>query len=267
MCKTILLTGATDGIGLATAKMLASKGHHLLIHGRNAEKLMQVENQLKQLPNVGTIECYLADFSDLADVKAMAKKIQSLHTSLDVIINNAGVFKVDQPMTKEGLDVRFVVNTIAPYLLTKQLLPMMGTESRVINLSSAAQSAVEIDALLGNTQLSAMDAYAQSKLAITMWTAHLAKLLGGSGPVIIAVNPGSMLASKMVQEGFGVAGGDINIGANILTKLALEDQFSTHSGDYFDNDSGRFSAPHPDGDNHQKMEQLMTALNVMVQAQ
>ena len=123
----------------------------------------------------------------------------------------------------------------------------------MINLSSAAQSPVDLEALLGNKKISEdFSAYAQSKLAITMWSRALAE----ENPelVVFAVNPGSMLASKMVKDNFGVAGNDISIGAKILTRLALDERVSTHSGEYFDNDVGKFSEPHSDGVDFQKCQ-------------
>jgi NAD(P)-dependent dehydrogenase (short-subunit alcohol dehydrogenase family) len=180
----------------------------------------------------------------MAEVDALADAITLKHHKLDVLINNAGVFKTAEPLTSDGLDVRFVVNTLAPYRLTQRLLPLIGSSGRVINLSSAAQAPVELEALAGKTRLADMAAYAQSKLAITMWSRELAKK--PDAPIVIAVNPGSLLATKMVKEGFGVAGTDLGIGADILCRAALDDEFENASGQYFDNDSGRFAAPHPD---------------------
>ena len=264
MRKTVLITGSTDGIGLETAKMLVSTGHHVLLHGRNPAKLEQAEKTLSALPDGGSVESYLADLSRMADVETFAKAVVDNHARLDVLINNAGIFKVSDPTTQDGFDVRFAVNTIAPYLLTKRLLPLLGTSGRVINLSSAAQSPVDTAALQGQVKLSAMDAYAQSKLAITMWSRQLALSLKGHGPAIVAVNPGSMLGSKMVKEGFGVAGGDIRVGAEILTRAALSDDFAAASGAYFDNDSGRFASPHPDALDPQKSERIVRALEAIL---
>lgn len=259
MQKTILITGATDGIGLATAKMLVSKDHQVLIHGRSQEKLANVEEQLTALNNEVKVKSYQADLSKMSEVIALSEQVIAEHKQLDALINNAGVYKVPNSITPEGLDMRFVVNTIAPYLLTQKLLPLLGDAGRVINLSSAAQAPVNVQALLGNAKLTDMEAYAQSKLAITMWTKYLAETIK-NGPVFIAVNPGSLLASKMVKEGFGVAGSDINIGATILSDLAIKDEFSSRSGQYFDNDSGRFTAPHPAGNNKQSSRALVEAI-------
>ena len=265
MQKTILITGSTDGIGLETAKMLISQGHHVLIHGRNTAKLKQAEKVLSLIADRGCIESYVADLSNMGDVRALAKAVTDKHDKLDVLINNAGVFKTPDPVTQDGLDVRFAVNTLAPYLLTQKLMPLLGPKARVINLSSAAQSPVDLDALAGRVKLSDdYDAYAQSKLAITMWSRTMALSLKDKGPVIIAVNPGSLLATKMVKEGFDMAGNDIGVGVDILCRLALDDEFATASGQYFDNDSGQFAAPHRDALNSKKSEKVVRVIEKVI---
>lgn len=246
MQKTILITGATDGIGLEAAKLLVRDGHTVLLHGRNRDKLAGVAADLAAVPSGGRVESYLVDLSRLGDVARLADEVIAQHTRLDVLINNAGILKTPDPITESGLDIRFVVNTLAPYLLTQRLLPLMGASGRVINLSSAAQAPVDGAALTGGRGLSDMDAYAQSKLAITMWSRHMAQTMGQDGPAVIAVNPGSLLATKMVKQGFGIAGNDIGIGADILVRAALSEEFAAASGAYFDNDSGVFADPHRD---------------------
>jgi len=264
MSKSILITGSTDGIGLETAKMLVQAGHALLLHGRNPAKLEEAERTLSALSEAGRVECHVADLSRMADVEALAKAVAERHADLDVLINNAGVFNVPETITQDGLDVRFAVNTIAPYLLTQRLLPLLGASGRVVNVSSAAQAPVDPDALAGRGRLSDMAAYAQSKLALTMWSRALALSLGDDGPAIIAVNPGSMLGSKMVKQAFGVAGGDIRVGAEILTRAALADEFQAASGQYFDNDSGRFAAPHPDALDAQKSDAIVRVIEAVL---
>ncbi|MFK8184224.1 MAG: SDR family NAD(P)-dependent oxidoreductase [Phormidesmis sp.] len=266
MSKKILITGATDGIGLATAKMLAAQGHTILLHGRNPVKLTEAEKAISAVSKREITESYIADLSQMADVEALAQAVTKKNTALDVLINNAGVYSTPNPITPDGLDVRFVVNAIAPYRLTQRLLPLIGPSGRVINLSSAAQSPVNLQALTGQIRLSDGAAYAQSKLAITMWSRHLAQSLGTSGPTIVAVNPASMLGSKMVKEAYGVAGGDINIGADILTRAALSDEFSAASGQYYDNDSGRFACPHLDALNPTKSEAIVRAIEAQLSA-
>lgn len=245
--KVILLTGASDGIGLETATRLAALGHRVLMHGRSEAKLDAAVDAVRSTAPDAEVETFLADLSDLTKVDALAAAIIEGHDHLDAIINNAGVLKTPRTRTADGLDVRFVVNTLAPYRLTRHLLPLLSASGRVVNLSSAAQAPVDRQALAGHGELTDMEAYAQSKLAITMWSRHLAGQLGEEGPAIIAVNPGSLLATKMVKEGFGVAGNDIGVGADILIRAALSDEFASATGRYWDNDAGRFGSPHPDG--------------------
>lgn len=178
--------------------MLLTKGHRVLLHGRSVAKLERVREELG-----GRTEPYVADLSRLAEVEAMAARLIEQNAHIDVVINNAGVYRTPSPTTPEGLDVRFVVNTLAPYLLTQRLLPIVPEGGRIVSLSSAAQAPVDVDAMAGRGRLDDMSAYAQSKLALTIWSAALAKTRP-QGPVVVAVNPGSLLASKMVKEGLGV---------------------------------------------------------------
>lgn len=259
--KTLLITGSTDGIGKLTAKLLASQGHKVLIHGRNPTKLEIAASEIG-----GDTESYVADLSRPDDVETMASHILERHRQLDVLINNAGVFKTPHPRTPDGLDVRFVVNTLAPYVLTQRLLPIIPKTGRIVNVSSAAQAPVNADAMRGEVVLDDMSAYAQSKLAITIWSREMAKTLGPEGPVVVAVNPGSLLASKMVREGFGVAGSNLRIGADILCAATLDDAFAEASGKYFDNDSGRFKAPNPAGLNEAHVQSVMTTMDESIAA-
>ncbi|MEM9907498.1 MAG: SDR family NAD(P)-dependent oxidoreductase [Cyanobacteria bacterium P01_D01_bin.44] len=263
MAKTILITGSTDGIGLETAKILVSMGHHVLLHGRNPSKLGKVKKMLSALPGGGMVDGYVADLSVMVNVEALAKAVAEKHTKFDVLINNAGVYNSPDPVTQDGLDIRFAVNAIAPYLLTQRLLPILGASERVINLSSAAQSTVDLKALAGQVSLTDGAAYAQSKLALTMWSRSLALSLKDD-PAIIAINPGSMLGSKMVKQAFGVAGGDIRIGAEILTRAALSDEFAAASGRYFDNDSGQFASPHPDALDPLKSREIVRVIETVL---
>ena len=260
MKKTILLTGATDGIGLETVRTLVTLVQTVLLHGRNPVKLKQVEETLMNHSPGVNIESYVADLSRMVEVENLAKAIIAKHSHLDVLINNAGVYRTSERLTKDGLDVRFAVNTFAPYLLTKRLIHLFAPSGRVINLSSAAQFPVDPEALMGRTELSDGAAYAQSKLALTMWSRQMALSLKDNGPAVIAVNPGSLLGSKMVKEAYGVSGGDLQIGADILCRAALADEFANATGRYFDNDTAQFASPHPDALNPQKCEVVVRTI-------
>ena len=265
MPKTILITGSTDGIGLEAAKVLHSRGHHVLLHGRNSVRLEAAEKTLSDLSGDGHVDSYLADLSRMADVETLSEAIATNHEQLDVVINNAGVFRTADTFTENGLDIRFAVNTFAPYLLTQRLLPLLRPGARVVNLSSAAQSPVNREALAGRGKISdQLNAYAQSKLALTMWSRTMADSQKKNGLVVVAVNPGSLLATKMVKEGFGMAGNDIQIGADILVRAALADEFADASGKYFDNDQGRFASPHPDALDPQKCQEVVRTLEAVL---
>jgi len=256
MQKTIFITGSTDGIGLETAKSLRADGHRVILHGRNPGKLQNVVASLG-----GDVESHVADLSDLKAVEKLAKDVLENHDHIDVLINNAGIFKTPTPRTKEGLDIRFVVNTVAPYLLMQKLMPALSGGARVVNLSSAAQAPVDLAAMKGAARLDDMEAYAQSKLAITMWTAYLKD----SGPMMVAVNPGSLLASKMVREGFGTAGNDINIGVDILKRAASSDEFAQATGLYYDNDAKQFASPHPSGLDMDGAKQIIDVMDQLIE--
>ncbi|KMM39580.1 oxidoreductase [Alkalihalobacillus macyae] len=237
--------------------MLVADGHKVLLHGRNNEKLASVAKELGE----ENTEQYVADLSELAQVEKLAQEVAEKHDRLDVLLNNAGVYNSSNVVTGDGLDIRFAVNTVAPYLLMKSLLPLMDESSRVINLSSAAQAPVDVKALSGLARLSDGEAYAQSKLALTMWTFELAQYVA---PVLVAVNPKSLLASKMVKSAFGVQGQDINLGAEILCRAALADTFRNASGKYFDNDIGEFTEPHPDARDDEKRSTLVQQLDAII---
>lgn len=256
MAKTILITGSTDGIGFLTAKKLLVEGQNVIIHGRSIAKVEKAKAEL------GNVDSFIADLSDFNSVKKLAEEIKAKYSKLDVLINNAGVYKVEETITADNLDVRFVVNTIAPYLLTKELLSILDDNSRIVNLSSAAQAPVSLEALEGRKELSAGEAYAQSKLALTMWTAEMAKNIK---PMIVAVNPGSLLASKMVKTAYGIEGSDLNIGADILVAASLSNEFANASGKYFDNDSGRFANPHKDATNASKNAKVVEKLEEILE--
>lgn len=264
--KHILITGSTDGIGWETAKLLAGQGQVVHLHGRNQAKLDRAVQELTSLQEGQEPQAFLADLSDLAAVEAFGEEVLTRCAQLDVLINNAGVFKVPEPRTDSGLDARFVVNTLAPLALTRRLVPRLGKGGRVINLSSAAQAPVDLEALRGAVEgVSDNALYAQSKLAITMVTRTLADILGPEAPVVVAVNPGSFLGTKMVQEAYGSAGSDIGIGAGILARAALSEDFAEATGQYFDNDAGRFAPPHPDALDPSKTAAVMAVLDRLLQ--
>ena len=261
MSKTILITGSTDGIGKLAAIKLAKDGHKIIVHGRNTDKLSRVIEEIKKDSRNENVSGYVADFSDLEKVKKMATTINEEQQKIDVLINNAGVLKSKNIHNKQGIDLRYVVNYLAPYVLTKELIPLIekGSEGRIINLSSAAQASVSYEVLAGRDQQTNSATYAQSKLALTMWSFHLAKVLNGIS--VIAVNPGSLLDTNMVREGYGYSWSSAAKGANIIHDLAVSDEYIGVTGKYFDNDKGEqkgvFGDAHADAYDEAKIKKLI----------
>ncbi|AMN68061.1 SDR family NAD(P)-dependent oxidoreductase [Psychrobacter sp. P11G5] len=280
MTKTILITGSTDGIGKLAALKLAEAGHQVYVHGRNADKLASVIAEAKAVATgaaVDNIDGFVADFSDLTAVLKMAAEVSEKLPKLDVLINNAGIYTTASATTKDELDIRFVVNYLAPYELTNALLPLLkkSSKARIVNLSSAAQAPISYKAFAGQDRLADKDAYAQSKLALTMWTMDLADTVAADDINVIAVNPGSLLNTKMVDEAYGQHWSSADKGANILTELAISDEFVDDSGKYFDNDikdgvhgdaRGEFGQPHADALNKEAIAELERQTQTVLQS-
>lgn len=265
--KNILITGSTDGIGKLTALKFAKDGHTVFVHGRSEVKVNDVVVEIKKNSNNERVKGFVADFSDLNAVKALSEQLKDEIPKIDVLINNAGIFKSPIEKTKEGLDIRMAVNYFAPYLLTNAILSNIkhSEAPRIVNLSSAAQAPVSAAVLSGKEQVSDNNGYAQSKLALTMWSFHLAK----QEPLInvIAVNPGSLLNTKMANEAYGQHWSSAEKGVNILYDLALSDHYKNDSGKYFDNDKGDFSDAHSDAYNLEKINGLISETNTILAKQ
>jgi len=280
MTKTILITGSTDGIGKLAALNLAKAGHHVYLHGRDADKLDSVIMEVKAVATGAAtdhIDGFVADFSDLNAVRDMAAEVNDKLSQLDVLINNAGIYTTASPVTKDGLDVRFVVNYLAPHELTNALLPLLkkSNKARIVNLSSAAQAPISYQAFAGNERLDDKDAYAQSKLALTMWNMDLADAVVDDNINVIAVNPGSLLNTKMVDEAYGKYWSSADKGANILTELATSDEFADDTSKYFDNDikdgahgeaRGEFGQPHANALNKDAIAELKRQTQELLQS-
>ncbi|MEM6718878.1 MAG: SDR family NAD(P)-dependent oxidoreductase [Bacteroidota bacterium] len=257
MKKTIIITGSTDGIGKLAAIQLAKDGHEIYIHGRNPEKLAKVISEIQTASHNSNIKGFTADLSTVTTVKQLAADIANEVPKIDVLINNAGVYNSKISKSADGFDMRFAVNYFAPYVLTNALLSLnsFAENARIINLSSAAQAPVSLDVLAGKATITESAAYAQSKLALTMWSFDLAK--NRSNMQVIAVNPGSLLNTNMVKEAFGTHWSSADKGATILYNLAVSDEHKGITGTYFDNDKGSYGNAHPDAYDAEKVQQLL----------
>lgn len=201
MKKVIVITGASDGIGKETAKALAGQGHHLILHGRNPQKLAVTIEEIKTLTNAkASVESYTADLLSLAEVKKLAESIKSKHKVIDVLINNAGAQFADKRETSaDGHEKTFAVNLFAPFLLTMELMPLLAqsSEGRVVTVSSASHKMggrPRLDDFELEHHYTMTRAYAHSKLYVIWMMRHFAKWAhqqGYDNLTFITVHPGS----------------------------------------------------------------------------
>jgi len=150
--KTVLVTGATDGLGRALAHDLGAAGATVLIHGRDSERIRHTQEEIARATGSDPLRSYCADFSSLADVRRMAQEVLARESRLDVLVNNAGIGTSvpgggRRMLSADGHEFRFAVNYLAGYLLTRQLLGLLtaSAPARIVNVSSAGQTAIDFD--------------------------------------------------------------------------------------------------------------------------
>jgi retinol dehydrogenase-14 len=215
--KVVLVSGATNGIGLVTARELARLGGQVTIIGRNAAKCAEVSEQIRMQTGevVGTI---VADLSTLEGIRQAATAFKKTHQRLNVLVNNAGGLFTKRRLTPDGFEYTFALNHLNYFLLTALLLDMLkaSAPSRIINISSNAHENAKIDFenLQGEKRYRGLEAYGQSKLANLLFTYELARRLEGSRVTANAVHPG------VVATGFARNNGLVyNIGTGIVGRL------------------------------------------------
>lgn len=192
--KIVMITGATAGIGLVTARELAQRGAQVTLVGRNPAKLTIVAEQIKTRTGNQQIETITADLSTHAGVQQTAHEFKKRHTKLDVLVNNAGAIFMSRHVTADGLEVTFALNHLNYFHLTMLLLDVLKTSapSRVINVSSDAHRGqmIDFDNLQGEKSFNGRTQYDRSKLMNILFTYELAKKLNGSGVTVNALHPG-----------------------------------------------------------------------------
>jgi retinol dehydrogenase-12 len=197
--RVCVITGGTDGIGKAAAHALALQGARLLIHGRDPDKGARAVAELKKRSHNAAIEFLQADFSSLADVRRLAETIIARTPRIDVLINNAGAIFVKRTLSRDGHEMTFAVNHLAPFLLTHLLVDTLksGEPGRIVTTASHAHRGAKIafDDLDAVRKYSAMGAYGSSKLANILFTRALAKRLEGTAVTATCLHPGFVRTS------------------------------------------------------------------------
>jgi NAD(P)-dependent dehydrogenase (short-subunit alcohol dehydrogenase family) len=235
--KTILITGATDGLGRAVAHDLALQGHTLLLHGRNKQRLDEVA---RTLPT--TVRTYRADFSSLAEVREMLDALLRAEPRIDVLIANAGIGGGPRQESLDGYELNFAVNYLAHYLLITGLRKRLeaSAPSRVVLVSSIGQVPVNFDDVMLEHRYDGMRAYCQSKLAQVAFGIRLARTLDSAEVTVTSLHPASEMPTKMVGRRDGEP---ISLGVATTTRLALDPTLEGVTGLFFDR--RRPAAPHP----------------------
>jgi NAD(P)-dependent dehydrogenase (short-subunit alcohol dehydrogenase family) len=233
---TILVTGATDGLGRRVAQGVAAKGATVLLHGRNPERLKATLEELRSQTGSEKVNSYLADLSSLAAVRGLADRILSEHDRLDVLVNNAGIIVRERKESEDGYELTFAVNYLSHFLLTRLLLPLLkdSAPARIVNVASAGQSPLDFSNLMLERGYDAMKAYSQSKLAQVMFTFELAEHLRGTGVTVNALHPASLMNTKMVQSTFGYSMSTVEEGTQAVVRLAVSKEVEGVTGRYFD---------------------------------
>ena len=234
---TVLVTGATDGLGRRVALELAERGTTVLVHGRSRERCEAVlEEVRRQTGSSEGSQYYLADLSSLSEVRGLAEQILSEHDRLDVLVNNAGVIAQEREETEDGVELTFAVNYLAHFLLTNLLLPLLrdSASARVVNVASAGQSPVDFDDVMLERGYDGMEAYMQSKLAQVMFSFEIAERLQDTGMTVNALHPATLMDTKMVLETFGRASSTVQEGAEAVVRLAVSPELEGVTGRYFD---------------------------------
>jgi NAD(P)-dependent dehydrogenase (short-subunit alcohol dehydrogenase family) len=224
--KTVLVTGANQGIGKATAIALARKGAHVVIVARNADKGRAALAEVQSAAGEVGAELIVADLSSQQQVRRAADEYKAKHDRLDVLVNNAGVFVPERHVTADGLEETFALNHLGYFLLTQELLPVLKASgpSRIVNVASEAHRGARMqweDLQYERRPYKGMRAYGQSKLDNILFTYELARRLEGTKVTANCLHPG------VIASGFGQTYG----GAfSVLLKLGRPFLLTTEEG-------------------------------------
>jgi len=245
--KTCMVTGATSGIGLATAQALAQQGATVIVVGRNPEKGATTVARIRQETGNPSVEFMLADLSVQAEIRHLAREFQSRYSRLDVLVNNAGGFFLKRQLSADGIEMTLALNYLNFFLPTHLLLDTLkaSAPARIVNVSSTVHKNAQIDFenLQRERKYSGIGAYGQSKLAVVLFTYELARRLEGTQVTVNALHPGFVATNIATNNGwpfklFVPLGRFIALspkkGAQTSIYLASSPEVAGVTGKYFD---------------------------------
>ena len=230
--KTVFITGSTDGVGRYVAERLAAEGWRTIIHGRDRARGEAVIERITQ--QGGEARFLAADLSSLAEVLSLADAVQRDGDSLDVLVNNAGS-GAKRGLSADGFELRFAVNYLAGFLLTRLMLPMLASRksARIVNVSSAGQQAIDFSDVMLTRGYSGVRAYCQSKLAQILFTFDLAKELAGQNIAVNCLHPATYMDTTMVRLSGVQPISTVEQGGAAILQLIESEALAGRSGLYF----------------------------------
>jgi len=238
--KVVLITGATNGLGKGTAKRFASMGATVLLHGRVQSKLEAVKGEIIEETVNDQILTYRADLASLEEVRGLASAIESRHDKLDVLINNAGVGfgrpGASRELSKDGFELRFAVNYLAPYALTNLLLKVLlrSAPSRIVNVGSLGQEPIDFTDLMLERDYNGKRAYRRSKAALAMFTFDLAERLAADKVTVNCLHPATYMDTNMVREANVRPWSRVEEGVESVIYVAASRDLDGVTGKFFD---------------------------------
>lgn len=247
--RTVVITGATDGIGRITAERLAQRGARVAIVGRNPAKVSATVSEIaRAAPDAPEITAVIADLSVQAEVRRAAAELDAALPAVDVLVNNAGAIYAEHEQSADGVERTMALNHIGYFLFTKHMLPALrrGAAARIVVVASEAHrgAALHLDDLLfRHRRWTSWGAYCESKLANIMFTYALARRLRGTGITANCLHPGFVqsqfgsgggFASVMLRLAMRVAAISVERGAETSVFLAADRSVAARSGEYFD---------------------------------
>jgi NAD(P)-dependent dehydrogenase (short-subunit alcohol dehydrogenase family) len=238
--QTILVTGGTDGLGRALAHAVAAAGATVLVHGRDETRGRETVQQIARDTDNRHVHWLRADLASLDEVRGLADQVIAEYRELHTLVNNAGIGTTlpgdgARMLSADGYELRFAVNYLAGYLLTRRLIPLLerSRPARIVNVSSGGQAPINFDDVMLERGYSGLEAYGHSKLAQVMFTFDLANDLDAAAVTANCLHPGTFMPTKMVRA----AGVDpvtpLEEGLEATLRLVAEPSLDGLSGHYF----------------------------------